>query len=158
MMNLKNIITTAAIASALTMGATTASAHPTALANFNTNYGTSVISCALCHTTADGNANSALNAFGQDFKNAGGGRPNYAPNFVTLDGMNSGGLASPDNGTVIRNNNAPAGGTLANPAVTAATTTPSSGGGGCIASAATTPLMMVLAMLSLGFFVRRKKD
>jgi len=30
--------------------------------------------------------------------------------------------------------------------------------GGCVTSAATTPLMMILAMLTLGFFVRRKKD
>ena len=157
---MKKIITAAAIAGALSLSVNIASATPTALSNFNTNYGTSVTSCALCHTTADGNANPARNAFGADFKNAGGGKTLYMPNWTTLDGMNSGGLASPNNGAVIAAGNAPAGGTLTNPAVSATTTTPSSGGGGggCIASSATTPLMMVLAMLSLGFFVRRKKD
>ncbi len=154
---MKKIVLSAAMLGALSISANTASATPTALANFNANYGTSVTSCALCHTTADGNANPALNAFGADFKTAGGAKPNYAPTFATLDGMNSGGLATPDNGTVIAAGNAPAGGTLAAPTVTT-TPTSSSSGGGCIASVATTPLMMVLAMLSLGFFVRRKKD
>lgn len=40
----------------------------------------------------------------------------------------------------------------------AAVAAASSSSGGCVTSAATTPLMMVLAMLTLGFFVRRKKD
>ncbi len=155
---MKKIILSAAMLGALSLSANTASAKPTALNNFNAHYGTSVTSCALCHTTADGNANTARNAFGADFKNAGGGKTLYMPNWTTLDGMNSGGLASPNNGAVIAAGNAPAGGTLANPAVSATTPSSSSSGGGCIASSATTPLMMVLAMLSLGFFVRRKKD
>ena len=157
---MKKIILSAAMLGALSLSVSTASAEPTAITTFNTNYGTNISSCAVCHTTADGNANSARNAFGADFKTAGGGKPNYTPVWATLDGMNSGGLAVPDNGTVIGNGNAPAGGTLANPTVSATTpTTPSGGGGGgCVASSATTPLMMVLAMLSLGFFVRRKKS
>ena len=34
----------------------------------------------------------------------------------------------------------------------------SGGGGGCLTASVSTPLMMVFAMLTLGFFVRRKKD
>ena len=159
---MKKIILSAAMLGALSLSANIASATPTALNNFNTNYTTSVTSCALCHTTADGNANSALNAFGSDFKAAGGGKPNYAPNFTALDAMDSDGDGT-TNGAEIAAGTAPGGnGTLASPTSTATTTTttPSSsggGGGGCIASSVTTPLMMVLAMLSLGFFVRRKK-
>jgi len=152
-MNLKKIVTTAAITGALTMSASVASAMPTAQTNFNTHYNVNTSSCAICHTTADGYKNKARNSFGDAFKNAGGGKPNYMPtSWTSLDATY---------GATIAAGNAPAGnGTLAAPTSTATTTTSSSssGGGGCVASSATTPLMMVLAMLSLGFFVRRKKD
>ncbi|WP_038246520.1 hypothetical protein [Ghiorsea bivora] len=156
-MNLKKIVTTAAIAGALTMGGTIVSAQPLALSNFNVNYGTTVTSCALCHTT---NATTGtLNAFGANFKTAGGAKTAYMPNWATLDGMD----ADADgvlNGAQIAAGNAPAGnGTLAAPTdIVVTTTAASSSGGGCVTSSLTTPLMMVLAMLSLGFFVRRKKD
>jgi len=154
-MNLKTIITSAAIAGALTMGATTASAQALALTNFNANYTTTVTSCALCHTTAT--TSGTLNTFGANFKTAGGAKTAYMPNWGTLDGMDADGNGV-FNGVQIAAGDAPAGnGTLAaiTDIVVAGGT---SSGGGCVTSSVTTPLMMVLAMLSLGFFVRRKKD
>ena len=155
---MKKIITAAAIAGALTMGANTASAEPTAITTFNANYGTTISNCAVCHTTSTGSG-GARNAFGDNFKTAGGVKSAYTPNWTSLDAMD----ADADgtlNGAEIAAGNAPAGnGTLASPTDIATTPAPTSGGGGgCVTSSVTTPLMMVLAMLSLGFFVRRKKS
>ncbi|MDQ7057320.1 MAG: hypothetical protein Q9N62_02235 [Ghiorsea sp.] len=157
-MNLKKIVTTAAVLSALTMGATTASAEAPALANFNKNYTTTVSDCLLCHTASTG-AGGVLNLFGANFKAAGGTKTAYMPNWGTLDGMDADNNGT-FNGAQIAAGDAPAGnGTLAAftvPSSASSTAAPSSGGG-CVTSSVTTPLMMVLAMLSLGFFVRRKK-
>lgn len=159
-MKFKKLITASAMLGALSVGATTASAQQLALTNFNANYGTTVTSCALCHTAATG-AGGALNTFGSNFKTAGGTKTLYMPTWATLDGMDADGDGT-NNGAQIAAGNAPAGnGTLA--AVTetfpGGATPPAAGGGGggCVTGAATTPLMMVLAMLSLGFFVRRKQ-
>jgi len=161
-MKLKKTITAIAALGAISFGGLTAHAEALALVNFNVNYGTSVTSCALCHTTASPNSNSARNAFGQDFKTAGGSKSLYVANYATLDAMdsdNDGNL----NGAQIAAGNAPAGnGTLASPTATAtaaaSTSSGGSSGGGCVTSTVTTPLMMVLGMLTLGFFVRRKKS
>ena len=162
-MNLKKIVTTAAMLSALTLSANTASAEPPALGTFNANYTTAVTNCLLCHTTSTA-AGGVLNSFGLNFKTAGGTKPAYGPNFGALDVMDADGDGT-DNKTQIVAGNAPAGnGTLTAFTVPAAAPAPAApgggggGGGGCVTSSVTTPLMMVLAMLSLGFFVRRKKD
>ncbi|MDQ7001134.1 MAG: hypothetical protein Q9N02_00410 [Ghiorsea sp.] len=179
-MNLKTIVTTAAIAGALTMSATTASAMPAALTNFNNHYANSKVAlsaCLLCHNTASGYTSKALNAFGANFKAAGGSKfASYMPTWATLDGMDAdkngttnskqiaAGIAPAGNGTLkvftTPGGNGGGGNTGGGNAgnINGDNNGTSSSGGGCIASSATTPLMMVLAMLSLGFFVRRKKD
>jgi len=161
-MKLKKTITIIAALGALSFGAMNAQAEALALSNFNGNYGTTVTSCALCHTSASPtSANKARNAFGTDFKTAGGSKSAYVANYTTLDTMDSDGDLTL-NGAQIAAGNAPAGnGTLASPTATAtAAASTSSGGssGGCVTAAVTTPLMMVLGMLTLGFFVRRKKS
>jgi len=155
-MNLKTIITSAAIAGALTMGATTASAQALALTNFNANYKTTVTSCALCHTTAT-TTSGTLNTFGLNFKTAGGAKNAYMPNWGNLDGMDADGNGT-SNGSQIAAGDAPAGNGTLTAIKDIVVDGGGSSGGGCVASSVTTPLMMVLAMLSLGFFVRRKKD
>jgi hypothetical protein len=141
-MNLKNIITTAAIAGALTMGANTASALTGAQTDFNAHYTVQDTNCTTCH--AGSAAPKTHTAFGNDWL-ASGGTKNAGPTTAAgWDALDAKYLAT--YGPVKASWTAPVA-----PA-------PSSSGGGCIASSATTPLMMVLAMLSLGFFVRRKKD
>ncbi|MDQ6977108.1 MAG: hypothetical protein Q9M75_03245 [Ghiorsea sp.] len=156
-MNLKKIVTTAAIAGALTMGA--------AVANASTVYmdvggivdqkypGANITnSCFICHTGTPG----AMTSYGNQFKNVGGtgGGLGTVAQLTAIDGLDADGDGT-TTGTEITN----ATGTgntdvIVNPNAPAA----SSSGGGCVTSSVTTPLMMVLAMLSLGFFVRRKKD
>ncbi len=139
---MKKIITAAAIAGALTMGATTASALAGAQTAFNAHYTVQDTNCTTCHAGAA--APKTHTAFGNDWLANGGTKstgPATAAGWDALDAkyLNTYG---PVKSTWVAPTAAPAG----------------SSGGGCIASSATTPLMMVLAMLSLGFFVRRKKD
>ena len=140
-MNLKTIVTTAAIAGALTMGASAASADVGATAAFNAHYTVQDTTCLTCHAGAA--APKTHTAFGTDWI-ANGGTKNTGPATAAgWDALDANWLAT--YGPVKSTWTAP---------VPAA---PSSGGG-CVTSSVTTPLMMVLAMLSLGFFVRRKKD
>ena len=140
---MKKIITAAAIAGALTMGATTASAKAGAQAAFNAHYTVKDTACTTCHTSSV-TPKTTHTAFGNDWLANGGTKdagPTTAAGWDALDAkyLNTYGPVEP---TWVAPTAPPAG----------------SSGGGCIASSAPTPLMMVLAMLSLGFFVRRKKD
>jgi len=145
-MGLKSIITTAAIAGALTMGATTASANTGAASAFDAHYNPNS-SCTTCHTSTATPA-ATITAIGTAWKNNGGTKNAGPTTQAQWDALDAD-AAIAGTYTVDPNWTLPAGTT---------TTTSSSSGGGCVSSSATTPLMMVLAMLSLGFFVRRKKD
>ncbi|MDQ7003934.1 MAG: hypothetical protein Q9N67_02990 [Ghiorsea sp.] len=133
---------------AVSLSATTASAQQGALDALNIGFGSNLTSCSVCHTTAP-----ALNTFGDAWRTAGGLKAGSGlVNFTTL------GDADID-GDGINNRDEAVAGTLQDGLATAtATTTTTDSGGGCVTSSVTTPLMMVLAMLSLGFFVRRKKS
>jgi uncharacterized low-complexity protein len=144
-MSLKKIITTAAIAGALTMGVNTASANTGAYNAFNAHYVTNA-SCATCHQDPNAGGSVKVHTTVGTAWIANGGTKNAGPTtqaqWDALDqaiGTQFGGV---DPNWTLPVAPAPSSG---------------GGGGGCIASSATTPLMMVLAMLSLGFFVRRKK-
>ncbi len=143
---MKKITTAVAIAGALTMGATTASALQSAADAFNAHYTVQAdtTTCLTCHNGAA--APKTHTAFGNDWLANGGTKsagPTTAAGWTALDAK-------------YLNTYGPVKSTWVAPTTT--TTATSSSGGGCVTSTATTPLMMVLAMLSLGFFVRRKKS
>jgi len=144
---MKKIITAAAITGALTMGATTASANTGAMTAAKGHYASVGASCKTCHADGNGQKNVVTAAW----KTAGGTSMSAPTNWTAFDTADSDGDGT-SNKAEIEAGTAP----YTKPSSTATST--SDGGGGCIASSATTPLMMVLAMLSLGFFVRRKKD
>jgi len=144
-MEFKKLMTTAAILAAMSFGATTASATTSAKAVFDAEYGAagSAVSCFVCHTGTPG----SMTAYGNQYKAAGGGKNGTLGAILAIDGLDA-------DGDGVTNGAEIAAGTEINPAAVPS----SSSGGGCVTSSVTTPLMMVLAMLSLGFFVRRKKD
>ncbi len=135
---MKKIILAATTASMLAMGIGVAHATSEAQKAFNDRYLTDDTNCTTCHASA---SSTNANAVGTAWLNAGGTKtaaPTDWAAFETAAGSTFGGVDP--------NWTAPT-----------TTTTSSSSGGGCVTSSVTTPLMMVLAMLSLGFFVRRKK-
>ena len=136
---MKKIITAAVIAGALTMGATTASALAGAQTAFNAHYTVQDTNCTTCHTST-ATPKTTHTAFGNDWL-ANGGTKSAGPAQAGWDVLDA--KYTSTYGPV---------------KATTPTTPTSDGGGGCIASSATTPLMMALVMLSLGFFVRRKKS
>ena len=139
---MKKTILSAAIVGVLTAGIGTANATSTAQGLFNARYLNDDTACNTCHASA---TNTVANAVGQAWLGAGGTKttaPTDWAAFETAAGSTFGGV-DPN---------------WTDPATTTTTTSSSSSSsGGCITSAVATPLMMVLAMLSLGFFVRRKK-
>jgi len=141
-MKFKQLMTAVALLGAMSFGASSASANTGAAAAFDAHY-VKNSSCTLCHTGLPGTRLALGNAW-----LANGGTKNAGPTTqAQWDALDV-------NADIV------AGGYVVDPAWTlpTTTTTSSGGGGGCITDAATTPLMMVLAMLTLGFFVRRKKD
>jgi len=155
-MNLKKILTTAAILGAVTFSASTASAQSAYVADLSqigfTLTAANGDSCLACHASAWNatNKDKGVTPFAADYKLG----------VATFSAITAGealalGLKDSD-GDGIDNATEAAAGTNFWGVVPSAPA--SSGGGGCVTSSVTTPLMMVLAMLSLGFFVRRKKD
>lgn len=136
---MKKIITTAAMIAAVSFGAMSASANVGAGAAFDAHY-VSNSNCFSCHTGTPG----TLIQLGIDWKAQGGGKDSGPTTVAGWDNLDA--LYSTTYGGVEPTWVAPA-------AATASTSS-----GGCVTSSATTPLMMVLAMLALGFFVRRKKS
>ncbi len=150
---MKKIITAAAIAGALTMGATTASAQAAYLPELNTAIGSNYTDCLACHSTAGGGTDNGVTPLAASWKTIAG-----SPAALPLSTTQQTSLANADSdGDGVSNAQEILDGTDPNVDPNAVVAS-SSGGGGCVTSAATTPLMMVLAMLTLGFFVRRKKD
>jgi len=138
-MNLKKILMVTAVASTMVAGATVANAKAEAQALFNARYLADDTACTTCHSATT----YVRNAVGSAWLGAGGTKTTAPTDWAAFETK-----AASTFGGVDPNWTAPV--------VTAAAD--SSSGGGCVTSSATTPLMMVLAMLSLGFFVRRKKD
>ncbi len=143
-MEFKKLMTAAAMIGAMSFGASTASADSTVKAVFDGIYPSNTNSCYICHTGTPG----PLTAYGSAYKNAGGPKvANNAANVTAAtDAINA---IDAQFATQIANNTLPD----AAPAAGGG-----GGGGGCVTSSITTPLTMALAMLVLGFFVRRKKD
>ena len=154
-MEYKKLMSAAALMAAMSFGSTTASAETLALTNLTNMMSPTPLqtSCATCHTSS---TTGALNLFGDAWKAKGGGKPLYTLSTINSDAL---GLEDSDSDGTINDDELNAG---TNPGVAAAgtttTTAASSSGGGCVTGSVTTPLTMVLAMLTLGFFVRRKKD
>ena len=135
-MNLKKILMVTAVASTMVAGATVANAKAEAQALFNARYLADDTACTTCHSATT----YVRNAVGSAWLGAGGTKTTAPTDWAAFEaaaGSTFGGV---------------------DPAWTAPVASSSSSSGGCVASSVTTPLMMVLAMLSLGFFVRRKKD
>ncbi|MDX8387983.1 MAG: hypothetical protein R8M46_05550 [Ghiorsea sp.] len=163
-MEFKKLMTAVALFGALSFGATAVSANTGALTNLKATSGLAVTQgCVACHVgaTATTAPNTSRNSFGTAFK-ATSPKPNYTFTTANWDALKVLNSDSDANGTNLAELTAETNPGIDQSATTTTTTTTttssSGGGGGCIASAATTPLMMVLAMLTLGFFVRRKKD
>ena len=152
-MKIKGLLTTAAMGAALIMGANSVSANTQAvglLAGY-AGVGTLATSCATCHTTAP-----QLNPFGTAYFQVGGtknsGYTLTAGAWSSLSVLDSDGDGT-DNVTEITNGS--------NPGMSGTTAAASQGSAsmtGCMTASIATPLTMALAMLTLGFFVRRKKD
>jgi hypothetical protein len=129
------------------MGVNTASANTGALSAAAGHYASVSKGCFACHADGNGQKNAVTAAW----LSAGGTSQSAPTNWTQFDTADSDGDGV-NNQTEIERGTAP----YTNPNASASAS--SGGGGGCIASSATTPLMMLLTMLSLGFFVRRKKD
>ena len=142
-MEFKKLMSAAALIGAMSFGASTASADTGAAAAFDAHY-VNNSTCVSCHLGTPG----TLTNLGLDWKAAGGTKKAGpgAAGWATLDATYADSFGGVDTTAA----------TTTTPTTT--TTSSDSGGGGCVASSATTPLMMVLAMLTLGFFVRRKKS
>jgi len=142
-MKFKQLMSAVAFVGAISFGATSASATQDAYdINLKAVYPNTTVSCFICHTGTPG----SMRPYGNAYTAAGGAKSGTTAAIQTIDTQDAD-SDSITNGAEILANTDP------NPASTAG-----GGGGGCITDAATTPLMMVLAMLTLGFFVRRKKD
>jgi len=145
------ILVTVASGVMLALSPMMAQADTPALVNLGAYSGVNpiVTSCATCHTSAP-----ALNAFGLEFLSLGGSKATGYVLALTAQNTLFGGDTDNDG---IKNLAELQAGT--NPAGDAASAPPGQASvTGCVSSALSTPLMMVFAMLSLGFFVRRKKD
>jgi len=154
---MKKIITTAAMLAAVSFGAVTASAQSSYVADL-TQIGSALTSanadsCLVCHSGANNSAgDKGVTEFSIDYE-AG------VAAFGSITAAEATALGAKDSdGDGTDNATEAAAGTNFWGVVPTTTATSSSSGGGCITSSATTPLMMVLAMLSLGFLVRRKKS
>ncbi len=142
-MKKNNTMTIAALAGSLCFGAMTASASPSAKSVFDSVYpaAASTTACTVCHTGSPG----SLTQYGIDYMGAGGTSPGLASAMRAIETFDPDGdgltyLDEINNGTI-----APVSGGQGTASV-----------GGCLTSSASTPLMMLLAMLTLGFFIRRK--
>jgi len=146
------ILVTVASGVMLALSPMVAQADTPALINLQTYSGVNpiVTSCATCHTSAP-----ALNAFGLEYLTLGGTKA--AGYVLALSAQNTLLITGDTDNDGIKNLAELQAGT--NPAGDAASAPPGQASvTGCVSSALSTPLMMVFAMLSLGFFVRRKKD
>ena len=133
---MKKIILAATLMGALVSVSGVANATSEAQSLFNARYLTNDVSCNTCHASA---TVTTANAVGLAWLGAGGTKttaPTDWAAFETKAGSTFGGV---------------------DPAWTPPAA-PATSSGGCITSSAATPLMMVLAMLTAGFFVRRKNS
>ncbi|MDQ6988876.1 MAG: hypothetical protein Q9M19_03260 [Mariprofundaceae bacterium] len=163
-MEFRKLMAAAALMAVVSFGASTASAS-TAYMNdgeiFDQKYPGAHLtnSCLFCHTGTPG----AMTSYGDQFKAAGGsgGGNGTLAQLTAIDGKDADG-DNIANGTEITNatgtNNLDVITNVTTGQVTTTADSDSSGGGGCMTASAATPLMMFLGLLSLGFFVRRKKD
>lgn len=143
---MKKTVLTIGLATLLALGATSASANTGALGAAAGHYAAVPASCLACHADGNGQKNTITAAW-----LAAGGTSMSAPtNWVTFDTADSDGDGTSNKAEIEA-------GSVAYSTATTATGSDGDGGGGCVAASVTTPSMMVLAMLSLGFFVRRKK-
>ncbi len=141
--NYKSLLKLTTLIGMTSLSAGIASANSTALANLKAHYNVTYPTCNTCHTSAP-----QLNVFGQDFALAGGTTAKgNLPNWTVLDGMDSDGDGI-TNAQEFANGTEPAGNASANQGTATV--------GGCITASSTTPLAMLFAMLTLGFFIRRK--
>ncbi|MDX8382137.1 MAG: hypothetical protein R8M14_08515 [Ghiorsea sp.] len=151
-MKLKKTITAIAVLGALSVGAATANAQVRYIAEVNTALGSSYNTssdCIICHSAANNSGgDKGVTAFAAVWKGL--------ASTSTIGALTSGTSLSAADQTTLANATAPT--TTATTTTTTTTDTGSSSSGGCVTSAVTTPLMMFLGMLTLGFFVRRKKD
>jgi len=160
-MKLKKTITAIAALGAISFGGMTASANTPAVGTLGTTSGLSITQgCTTCHTgastTALGSSGSARNAFGTAFKATSNKTNNYAITTAQWDALKV--LDSDGDGATNLKEITDGTNPGVDPNASSGNTSSGSSGGGCMTAELTTPLMMVLGMLTLGFFVRRKKS
>ncbi|MDX8384400.1 MAG: hypothetical protein R8M45_09985 [Ghiorsea sp.] len=145
-MEFKKLMGAALMLGAITFGATTASANQGASDAFNAHFTTSA-ACTTCHANSS-KPIGVFSAIGLAWR-TNTGTANAGP--TTQAGWDA--------------LDADTAATMYLPVLSTWSFTPptnndnnDSGSGGCVTSSVATPLMMFLAILSFGFFVRRKKD
>ena len=144
-MEFKKIMSAVALMGAMTLASGTASAKGTYWDEWELQFSSGgTTGCYVCHDTS----NSSFNAFGTLFK----GTSHKTAAALTSAVTNVGNTINPDTNNTYGTDWAA--GSL--PSVSSGGS--SGGGGGCVTTSIATPLTMALAMLTLGFFVRRKKD
>ena len=135
-MKLKKIVSALTLFVGMTALTTTASANGGALKAFDIRYITNS-TCTTCHSGAM--PGGTVYQIGKDWKRFGGTSQTAPTDWAGFDAIWA----------------AAYGGVDPNPP---AANTDSASVGGCVTDSIATPLSMALAMLTLGFFVRRKKD
>ena len=133
-MELKKLFSAVILAAAVTVASGTASANTGAYNAFNDRYVTNS-TCTTCHTGSPG----AITALGTDWKTFGGTNQTAPTDWTSFDAIYATAYGGVDP-------NAPT--TSANQGTATV--------GGCITASSTAPLMMLFAILTLGFFIRRK--
>jgi hypothetical protein len=142
----KRLMTVAMMMGAMVFGTSAANADQLALTNLNGQYGLSLTSCSVCHSSVP-----ALNVFGDDFLAAGGSKTAYSPTWATLDAGDA------DGDGILNGAELQAGSDPALAAGETAVTQETASVTGCMANNAGLPWMMLLGLLVAVNLVKRKK-
>ena len=135
-MEFKKLMSAVALMGAMFASSGTASAQQAYYNVLTATYGTKT-ACYVCHDTT---GKSGFTTFGTAFSNIAHKQDNGVAAYAQLDATYGAELTA---------------GTLPQASSSGGA---AGGGGGCVTDSIATPLTMALAMLTLGFFVRRKKD
>ena len=145
-MVIKKVIGFMVMLGAMSLGAHVASASSSAKVVFDGVYPGNTISCFVCHTGTPG----SLTAYGVQYVSAGGINSGTTAAINAIDNLDADNDGN-TNGSEIAAGTDPSGNANTASTETASVT-------GCVSSGLSVPLLMLLALLSLGFLVKRKRS